>query len=296
MTAPMPGPNGPGVSSAGGASLVIFSHSQTKPAAWAADGVPVALGGSAALLRAHRQHAAAALDLAVLDAHQLAVREGVPDAARSRALAAEGAGVGADRAGDAHWQPSASCKASPASIEACVALDRKTDEILEKRRWMMDKATEAKRLATRHEKRSESHAFRSGYAARRVVVRRAGADRDRRVLLPAGARRARDEPHRLRPVRAERFRRPALRSASRTTRACCASRCSGRRSATRFYFVALGVPLSIAASLGAALARELEGREASAACSAPCTSRRWSRRWSPSRSCGATSSTRATDS
>ena len=30
MTAPMPGPHGPGVSSAGGASLVIFSHSQTQ--------------------------------------------------------------------------------------------------------------------------------------------------------------------------------------------------------------------------------------------------------------------------
>ena len=32
MTAPMPGPDGPGVSSAGGASLVIFRHSQSKAA------------------------------------------------------------------------------------------------------------------------------------------------------------------------------------------------------------------------------------------------------------------------
>ena len=73
MTAPMPGPNGPGVSSAGGASLVIFSHSQTQAGGVGADGVPVALGRAAALLRAHRQHAAAALDLAVLDAGRVAV-------------------------------------------------------------------------------------------------------------------------------------------------------------------------------------------------------------------------------
>ena len=50
MTAPMPGPNGPGVSSAGGASLVIFSHSQTQARGVGADGVPVALDRSAALL------------------------------------------------------------------------------------------------------------------------------------------------------------------------------------------------------------------------------------------------------
>lgn len=34
MTAPMPGPSGPGVSTAGGASLVIFRRSQHKDAAW----------------------------------------------------------------------------------------------------------------------------------------------------------------------------------------------------------------------------------------------------------------------
>ena len=34
MTAPMPGPDGPGVSSAGGASLVIFRTSERKEAAW----------------------------------------------------------------------------------------------------------------------------------------------------------------------------------------------------------------------------------------------------------------------
>jgi multiple sugar transport system substrate-binding protein len=34
MTAPLPGPNGPGVSSAGGASLVLFKSSPRKEAAW----------------------------------------------------------------------------------------------------------------------------------------------------------------------------------------------------------------------------------------------------------------------
>ncbi len=34
MTAPMPGPNGPGVSTAGGSSLVIFRESDKKDAAW----------------------------------------------------------------------------------------------------------------------------------------------------------------------------------------------------------------------------------------------------------------------
>lgn len=34
MTAPLPGPNGPGASSAGGASLVVFEHSKHKREAW----------------------------------------------------------------------------------------------------------------------------------------------------------------------------------------------------------------------------------------------------------------------
>jgi multiple sugar transport system substrate-binding protein len=34
MTAPMPGPEGPGYSSAGGSSLVVFKSSQAKPEAW----------------------------------------------------------------------------------------------------------------------------------------------------------------------------------------------------------------------------------------------------------------------
>ena len=34
MTAPLPGPNGPGASTAGGSSLVVFEASRAKDAAW----------------------------------------------------------------------------------------------------------------------------------------------------------------------------------------------------------------------------------------------------------------------
>jgi multiple sugar transport system substrate-binding protein len=34
MTAPLPGPDGPGASIAGGSSLVLFRHARVKPAAW----------------------------------------------------------------------------------------------------------------------------------------------------------------------------------------------------------------------------------------------------------------------
>ena len=136
------------------------------------------------------------------------------DAAGSGALAAEGAGVGAHRQ-EMRLAAERVVQGVASVDQACVALDRKTDEILEKRRWMLDQGSR------RHES-----------AARRLVVRRAGADRARRVLLPAGARGARDEPDRFRSVRAQRFRQPALHRLRQLRASCCASRCSGRRSAT----------------------------------------------------------------
>src|SRR5688572_482903 len=65
------------------------------------DGVPVTPVSAGTLLRAHGQHAAASFDLAVLGTDRVAVRQSVSDAARSGALAAESAGVGENRAGDA---------------------------------------------------------------------------------------------------------------------------------------------------------------------------------------------------
>ena len=52
----------------------------------------------------------------------------------------QGAGVGAHRARRCASRRSASCRASQTVDEAVVALDRKADEILEKRRWMLDQA------------------------------------------------------------------------------------------------------------------------------------------------------------
>ena len=138
MTAPMPGPSGPGISSAGGASLVIFSHSQSKPATWAVmeylsrPSVQerfYELTGNMPPRRSTWQSAAltaspyAKAFLTQLDRVRSPPK--VPEwerIAQEMRLAAERVVQGV------------------ASVDqACVALDRKTDEILEKRRWMMDK-------------------------------------------------------------------------------------------------------------------------------------------------------------
>jgi multiple sugar transport system permease protein len=59
------------------------------------------------------------------------------------------------------------------------------------------------------------------------------------------------------------------------------------------YFAAVGGTLSVATSLGGALLLEAPARAAFSARSTFC---RWSPRWSPSRSCGASSTTRASGS
>jgi multiple sugar transport system substrate-binding protein len=138
MTAPMPGPGGPGISSAGGASLVIFSHSQSKPATWAVmeylsrpsvQARFYELTGNMPPRRSTWQSAAltaspyAKAFLTQLDRVRSPPK--VPEwerIAQEMRLAAERVVQGVSSVD-----------------QACVALDRKTDEILEKRRWMMDK-------------------------------------------------------------------------------------------------------------------------------------------------------------
>jgi multiple sugar transport system substrate-binding protein len=138
MTAPMPGPDGPGASSAGGASLVIFSASQSKPAAWALmeylsrSSVQqrfYELTGNMPPRRSTWQSSTLATSpyarafLAQLDRVRSPPK--VPEwerIAQEMRLTAERVVQGV------------------ATVEqAAVALDRKTDEILEKRRWMMDR-------------------------------------------------------------------------------------------------------------------------------------------------------------
>jgi multiple sugar transport system substrate-binding protein len=137
MTAPMPGPNGPGVSTAGGASLVIFEDSKSKPATWAVmeylSRSPVQqrfyeLTGNMPPRRSTWQSSTltsspyAAAFRTQLDRVRSPPK--VPEwerIAQEMRLAAERVIQGV------------------ASVDqACAALDRKTDEILEKRRWMMD--------------------------------------------------------------------------------------------------------------------------------------------------------------
>ena len=138
MTAPMPGPDGPGASSAGGASLVIFRESQSKPAAWALmeylSRSPVQqrfyeLTGNMPPRRSTWQSSTlAASPYAKAYLTQL-------DRVRSPPKVPEW-----ERIAQEMRLASERVVQGVASVDqACVALDRKTDEILEKRRWMMDR-------------------------------------------------------------------------------------------------------------------------------------------------------------
>ena len=230
-----PGPDGPGVSTAGGSSLVIFKSSPRKDAAWKLIRVPERARDDAALPRAHRRPAAAAQRLARAGARRRPAVAGVRAATRARARRAEDPRVGAYLPGDAAHGRARRAGAARRSEAACRELDARVDALLEKRRWL--------RTQARHDE-----ARRRG-----LDPGRAGAAGDRRLLRAAGRRRPGAQPHRLRPLRARRPVDPALRRPATTTRGCCRRRCSGRRSATRFYFVVVGVPVSIGLSLGAAL-------------------------------------------
>jgi len=137
MTAPMPGPNGPGVSSAGGASLVIFSASQAKPATWALmeylSRSPVQqrfyeLTGNMPPRRSTWQSSTLASSPYAKAFHAQLDRVRSPPKVPEWERIAQEMRLAAERA----------IQGVATVDEACVALDRKTDEILEKRRWMMD--------------------------------------------------------------------------------------------------------------------------------------------------------------
>ena len=138
MTAPMPGPNGPGASSAGGASLVIFNRSGSKPATWA---LMEYLSRSAVQQRFYeltgnmpprrstwQSSTLAASPYAKAYLEQLDRVRSPPKVPEWERIAQE-MRLAAERVVQ-----------NVSTVDAaCVALDRKTDEILEKRRWMMDK-------------------------------------------------------------------------------------------------------------------------------------------------------------
>jgi multiple sugar transport system substrate-binding protein len=138
MTAPMPGPNGPGASSAGGASLVIFDRSNSKPATWA---LMEYLSRSAVQQRFYeltgnmpprrstwQSSTLASSPYAKAYLSQLDRVRSPPKVPEWERIAQE-MRLAAERV----------VQNVSTVDEAGVALDRKTDEILEKRRWMMDK-------------------------------------------------------------------------------------------------------------------------------------------------------------
>lgn len=137
MTAPMPGPDGPGVSSAGGASLVIFRASEHKAAAWQ-------LIEYLSLPQTQRRFyellgdippRRSTWDSPILaqSPYAAAFREQM-DRVRSPPKVPEW-----ERIANEMKLTAERVVQNQSSIdEAVTALDRKTDAILEKRRWMLD--------------------------------------------------------------------------------------------------------------------------------------------------------------
>lgn len=140
MTAPMPGPEGPGLSSAGGASLVIFKTSQVKPEAW--------------LLAEYLSRPAVQQRFYDLTGDMPPRRSSwqmpaLVESTYARAFLAQ-----LDRVRSPPKVPEWERIATEMRLaservvqhvqtvdEAVVALDRKTDEILAKRRWMLEQNT-----------------------------------------------------------------------------------------------------------------------------------------------------------
>ncbi len=139
MTAPMPGPDGPGVSIAGGASLVIFRSSPRKSEAWQ---LAEYLSRPATQQRFYEltgnmppRRASWASPVLEDSVYARAFRQQL-DAVRSPPKVPEWEriatqmGLAAERV-----------VRSVATIdEALTALDRSVDEILEKRRWMLERS------------------------------------------------------------------------------------------------------------------------------------------------------------
>ncbi|MGH8178445.1 MAG: sugar ABC transporter substrate-binding protein [Steroidobacter sp.] len=136
MTATMPGPDGPGVSSAGGASLVIFRSSKHKPEAWA---LAEYLSRPGTQQRFYEltgdmppRRTSWQLPALAQSSYARAFREQL-DRVRSPPKVPEWERIANEMkfAGERVVQGAANID------EVVVALDRKTDEILEKRRWML---------------------------------------------------------------------------------------------------------------------------------------------------------------
>ncbi|HEX7113625.1 MAG TPA: sugar ABC transporter substrate-binding protein [Steroidobacter sp.] len=138
MTAPMPGPHGPGVSTAGGASLVIFRSSKRKPEAWklaeylsrpSTQEQFYELTGDMPPRRTTWHVPALATS-----EHARAFREQL-DRVRSPPKVPEWERI----AQEMRYAAERVVLGAATIDEGLTQLDLKTDEILEKRRWMLDR-------------------------------------------------------------------------------------------------------------------------------------------------------------
>jgi multiple sugar transport system substrate-binding protein len=137
MTAPLPGPSGPGVSIAGGASLVVFSGSPKKQAAWqlvqylSRPDVQLrfhALTGNLPPRRSTWNDATLAAD-----AHARAFREQL-ERVKPAAKVPEWERIATDMQVVAEFM----VQGGRMSVEEAAAeMDRRADRILEKRRWLL---------------------------------------------------------------------------------------------------------------------------------------------------------------
>ena len=218
--------------------LVLTRHSAHKGRGVEAGGIPVAAGGATPVsIRKSTtcRRGAARLGRSGAARRRLCVARSFATSWAGEADA-EGAGVGTHRAGmrTASQRGARRRRAWAGAAE----LDRRVDDFLDKRRWM---------LATRRPKRTPT---RTDETHRRLVVRRARAAGDRRVLRPAGA-----WPHRAQLTDFDIY---ALEPIQQTGLGfgnyfdpLATADVLERRWATPCYFVRISA-LSLAASLGAA--------------------------------------------
>ena len=139
MTAPVPGPNGPGVSNAGGSSLVIFRTSKLKEQAWK---FIEYLSSVETQRRFYQMTGDIPPRVTTWDAPELvqspyakAFRDQL-DRVRSPPRVPEWERI----AQEMRMAAERVVQRTSTVEQAMIALNAKADQILEKRRWMMDKA------------------------------------------------------------------------------------------------------------------------------------------------------------
>jgi multiple sugar transport system substrate-binding protein len=140
MTAPMPGPNGPGVSSAGGASLVIFKSSRLKEQAWR---FAEYLSSVDVQRRFYQRTGDLPPRISTWETEEL-VQSPYARAFRiqlDRVRAPPQVPEWERIAQEMRMAAERVVQGTSTIDQAMVALNRKADEILEKRRWMMDHGT-----------------------------------------------------------------------------------------------------------------------------------------------------------